>query len=172
MGTLEMLMVGLVGFIFYYYVVTFVLWFSHWFSHQSWSPFRSLHVLGHHVIYPNSRQSLSTRFHYSRGKHDSNFSFLPWLTLLLAMEYFLLPRWLFIVCFINMIIVVFEHGMIHLQFHLIQTPLSRFRWFARAREIHFVHHDLDKNFGIADHFWDRIFGSYFEPIPLSQEKSK
>lgn len=172
MNTPEMLMIGLVGSIFNYYVVTFALWFSHWFSHLSWSPFRNFHVLGHHALYQNSRQSLSTEFHYARGKHDSNFSFFPWLTLVLAVEYFLLPRWLFITCFLNMIITVAAHSMIHLQFHLTRTPLSRFRWFARAREIHFVHHDLDKNFAVADHFWDRIFGSYFEPMPLPRKKSQ
>jgi sterol desaturase/sphingolipid hydroxylase (fatty acid hydroxylase superfamily) len=56
----------------------------------------------------------------------------------------------------------------HLQFHVSASPLKRFAWFCRARSIHAAHHDDDVNFMVADHFWDRVFGTYAKiEIPLS-----
>lgn len=143
-----------------YYGTTLSIWFGHWFSHLQRSPLRNFHVLGHHVLYPTSRSILSDRFRYGSGKRDSTFAFLPWLILQLIVGYVVLPWWLFLVCFVEIAAITTLVSYIHMQFHLWDSPLGRFDWFLRARTVHAVHHDLDKNFMVADHFWDRRFGTY------------
>jgi len=160
----EAALMGCAGLPLNYYLVTFALWFGHWFSHLSWSPLRDFHVLGHHFLYPNSRHALSARFHYSHGKHNSNFAFLPWLSLVAVTEFLLLPPWQFMACIFIAVLIVSAHSFIHLQFHIADSPLLRFRWFQYARDTHFIHHDKDKNFMVADHFWDRAFRTYQKPL--------
>jgi sterol desaturase/sphingolipid hydroxylase (fatty acid hydroxylase superfamily) len=36
----------------------------------------------------------------------------------------------------------------------------RFKWFLKARRLHEYHHDLDINFMVADHFWDKCLRTY------------
>lgn len=143
-----------------YYVTTLALWFGHWFSHRWWSPLRDFHVLGHHVLYPNSQSMQTPTFLYAHGRHDSNFALAPWLLLVAFAEFFLFPFWLFAMCLVNSVVTVSLTSYIHLQFHLFDTPLERFGWFRKARTAHTLHHDADRNFMIADHFWDHVFGTY------------
>jgi len=143
-----------------YYATTFAVWFGHWSSHLPRSPFRGFHVYGHHRLYPDSAHSRTERFRFGSGRHDSLYSLLPWLFLLLAVQWMALPRWLFLVCSCETVLVAVAISCVHQGFHLNHTPLARFAWFRRARAIHEAHHDDDVNFMIADHFWDRVARTY------------
>jgi hypothetical protein len=146
-----------------YYATTFAVWFGHWSSHLRWSPFRSFHVYGHHRLYPDSAHSRTEHFRFGSGRHDSLYSLLPWLLLLLALQWIALPHWQFLGCVSETALVAAGISYVHQNFHLTRTPLVRFAWFQRARAIHETHHDDDVNFMIADHFWDRVAQTYVPP---------
>ncbi len=146
-----------------YFATTLTLWFAHWSSHLAWSPLWGCHVGGHHALYPTSRELLSERFRYGSGKHDSNLALVPWLVLQAAIEYAALAGRPFLVCVLESLVLVSVFAYVHIQFHVRRSPLRRFAWFLEARRRHARHHDLDKNFMVADHFWDRLFGTYCGP---------
>ena len=53
---------------------------------------------------------------------------------------------------------------VHAQYHVRGSWLQRYRWFRRGRLLHAAHHrDTTKNFGLIDHSWDRLFGTFFDP---------
>jgi len=143
-----------------YYLTTLTLWFGHWFSHRASSPLRGFHVLGHHVLYPDSAHVLSGAFRYASGRRDSLYALVPWLVLQQIGLFILLPNWLFLPSLLIAFAVLSMTTYCHLQFHVSESPLERFGWFCRARSIHAAHHDEDVNFMVADHFWDRVFGTY------------
>ncbi len=146
-----------------YYATTFSIWFGHWFSHLGSSPLRDFHVKGHHAIYPHSRNVRSEVFKYNRGKYDSNFALLPWLILQTVMEYVFLPLSVFVGCLMQTTVITTLVGCTHIQFHLRHSNLERFKWFLKARRLHESHHDLDVNFMVADHFWDKRLGTFYSP---------
>lgn len=146
-----------------YYAYTLAIWFGHWFAHVRWSPLRNFHLLGHHRFYPNSCRLTSDKFIWGHGKENSNVALSPWMLLVCAIQYFTLPDTVFVVTTIHALLLITTVGLVHNQFHLNATPLNRFRWFRRARTEHAVHHDLNRNFMVADHFWDRIWGTYQNP---------
>ena len=145
-----------------YYLTTLSLWFGHWLSHRAASPLRGFHVLGHHALYPGSARVLSRTFLYASGKHDSLYALVPWLVLQQIGLFVLLPEWLFLASLLSAIAILSMTTYCHLQFHVSASALERFAWFRRARSIHAAHHDDDVNFMVADHFWDRVFGTYAE----------
>ena len=68
--------------------------------------------------------------------------------------------------FVQIAAIIILIGYIHENFHLLRPRLKPFGWFRCARDLHDLHHDGNVNFMVADHFWDRIFGTYrpvFEP---------
>jgi sterol desaturase/sphingolipid hydroxylase (fatty acid hydroxylase superfamily) len=145
-----------------YYAGTLCLWLGHWFSHQPWSPFRNHHLLSHHYVYPDSLHCRSRRFLMFAGKYDSNKALFPWFLLAALLECILLPGWLAACGVLELVLVAAWFAWVHLQFHLEQAPLDRWNWFQHARARHLIHHDCDKNFGVSDHFWDRLFGTFTE----------
>lgn len=151
-----------------YYLTTLTLWFGHWFSHWASSPLRGFHVLGHHALYPDSARLRSATFRYASGRHDSLYALIPWLLLQQIVLFAVLPTWLFLTSLLAAIAVLSATTHCHLQFHVSKPWLERFAWFRRARSVHAAHHDRDVNFMVADHFWDRVFGTYAEirmPFP-------
>jgi hypothetical protein len=145
-----------------YYMTTFSVWFGHWFAHVPRSPTRRFHVDGHHAIYPSSTQSRGASDAYQGGKGGTNsvWSLLPWLLLQVSIEALVLPRWAFALCFLETALLLTAINYVHEQFHLVGSPLERFEWFVRARDVHAIHHDLPANLMVADHLWDRVFGTF------------
>jgi hypothetical protein len=146
-----------------YYATTFSIWLGHWVSHRQQSPFRDFHVLGHHVLYPTSRDMLSHRFRYGSGRHDSIVALIPWLVLQVAGLALVLPLWLVPGAIVELVAGVALLSYLHVQFHQHGSGLAKFDWFMRARAAHAVHHDRDKNYMVVDHFWDRRFHTYCDP---------
>jgi len=156
-----------------YYVATFCLYLGHWFSHLPWSPLRNHHVLSHHRLYPHSSDCLTTSFHMATGEHDSTKALLPWLLPPVALYGLMLPPVLAVVSTLELALATAVITWIHVQFHLIASPLARWEWFLIARDRHGVHHDWDVNFAVADHIWDRAFGSFVEaPTDLLSRRGR
>jgi sterol desaturase/sphingolipid hydroxylase (fatty acid hydroxylase superfamily) len=143
-----------------YYVTTLAIWAGHWFSHQYYSPPREFHVGGHHALYPHSASSLSARFLYGTGRNDSLFALLPPLLVLGALIAVCTSGWIRWTLLAEAGAVSAASSWMHAQFHIGPTVLRRYRWFQKARQQHWLHHDQDVNFMVADLFWDRVFGTY------------
>jgi sterol desaturase/sphingolipid hydroxylase (fatty acid hydroxylase superfamily) len=75
-------------------------------------------------------------------------------------EYAVLPLWLCVICLLETTSIVVALNYLHTQFHLLGPRLEQSRWFLEARARHEHHHDLDVNFMVGDHFWDRCFRTY------------
>lgn len=149
-----------------YFLTTFSIWFGHWFSHLKGSPLSGFHMSGHHVIYLNSKSVLSEGFRYGSGKQDSSFALVPPLILQAMLLYLLLPLPAFLVCFIEGTAIAVIVGYIHIQIHVRGSKLEKFAWFSKARSEHASHHDMDKNFMVGDHFWDKCMGTYVAREPV------
>ena len=143
-----------------YYLTTLTLWVGHWFSHLDGSPLRAFHLSGHHTFYPHSRAMRSRTFQYGSGATSSIHALLPWLALQLLIECAVLPLWLCVICLLETTSIVVALNYLHTQFHLLGPRLEQSRWFLEARARHEHHHDLDVNFMVGDHFWDRCFRTY------------
>jgi len=70
---------------------------------------------------------------------------------------------LFVICLIQTIAITSLVGCTHIQFHLRNSKLERFKWFLKARRLHEYHQDLDINVMVADHFWDKCLRTYCNP---------
>ena len=143
-----------------YYFTTLAIWVGHWFSHLSYSPTHEFHVGGHHALYPHSRGSLSERFLYGTGSHDSLFALLPALVLQGLVIGFCTHGWLRWLLEAEAVAISFASSWLHAQFHIGGTFLRRYEWFRKARREHWVHHDEDMNFMVGDLFWDRVFQTH------------
>jgi len=59
------------------------------------------------------------------------------------------------------------HIYLHQQYHLAHSRWSRFEWFRRKREMHFVHHcEVHKNCAIVEFWIDRLMGTWQEQSPI------
>ena len=149
-----------------YYATTLALWFGHRFSHLPKSPLRTFHLSGHHTLYPHSRSIRSERFLYGSGRASSIPALLPWLVLQAGASWLLLPARLYAPALVETICLAALFNYVHTQLHLLASPLEPFGWFREARRRHALHHDLDVNFMVADHLWDRVFWTYRDGDPL------
>lgn len=83
---------------------------------------------------------------------DNNFSYIT-------------NRYLFIGLFIVVTTVFVWNWWIHAAYHIKDHWLNQYQWFQKDKKIHFQHHvDPKVNYGIASHFSDIIFGTYYEPL--------
>ena len=145
-----------------YFLTTLAIWFGHWASHV-WQPLRTSHVLGHHRLYAGAHGLRSERFRYGSGRHDSLIAQVPPHVAQALLLLFALPRPLFVICAIEMVALVAGFTWLHAQFHLTRPRFRRFTWFEDVRRAHDAHHRRDVNFMVADHSWDRVFGTYAVP---------
>ena len=143
-----------------YYLTTLMIWLGHYLPHQRGNVLRQFHLGGHHAHYPDSGHARSERFQYGKGRNDSLVPQLPWLIgLMIAFWLVLAPAWA-MAASVELWAIALLNSYVHLNFHLSRTWLSRYAWFRLAQARHDIHHDRDANFMIADHFWDRRFGTF------------
>ncbi|MGH8456907.1 MAG: hypothetical protein ACRETW_08740 [Stenotrophobium sp.] len=159
-GSLVILPIAGIGL---YYLTTLMIWLGHYLPHRPDSRMRQFHLGGHHTHYPDSRHARSERFHYGKGRNDSLVPQLPWLIGLATALWIALPAGLVWAAMLELSLITAAHSYVHLHFHLGGTWLSRYAWFRRAQATHDIHHDRDVNFMVADHFWDRCFGTFERP---------
>jgi hypothetical protein len=143
-----------------YFATTFALWFSHWFAHLRRGPLTGFHVRGHHRLYPSGAACLADSFRYGKGREDSVYSFVPWLAVLAAAIWWILPLGLAVAVTAEGMVVVGLFSYLHEQFHVSGSRLESSERFLRARALHFRHHDRRVNFAVYDHFWDFAFGTF------------
>lgn len=62
--------------------------------------------------------------------------------------------------------VLFWNWYIHKCYHTEDCWLNSYAWFRQERKRHMVHHkNIHKNYGIASHFCDKLFGTYIDKTP-------
>jgi sterol desaturase/sphingolipid hydroxylase (fatty acid hydroxylase superfamily) len=159
-GTAAILLIAAIA---VYYLTTLMIWVGHYVPHRPNSRLREFHIGGHHTLYPDSQHARSPRFLYGWGRHESLVPQLPWLVVLAAVFWVVLPQGLALAATTELLVVASVHSYVHTQFHLTSSWMSRFAWFRHAQTTHDLHHDRDINFMVFDYFWDRVFGTFEAP---------
>jgi sterol desaturase/sphingolipid hydroxylase (fatty acid hydroxylase superfamily) len=89
-------------------------------------------------------------------------AFVPIAVLLVVLG----PWWLLAGYVAGLSFAVWWHVYLHAQYHLNGSPWSRFAWFRRKRELHFVHHRrVHTNYAIVEFWIDKLLGTYKEQRP-------
>ncbi len=113
--------------------------------------FHHVHYLGNHVV--------ST--HYLDNGDDNTLFFLTPVAVVVGLSYLFLRLDLFMVQVAAMSLSFYGHVYIDKQYHVAESWLSRFSWFRRRQQLHFVHHRYANcNFAVIDNFWDQLLGCY------------
>jgi sterol desaturase/sphingolipid hydroxylase (fatty acid hydroxylase superfamily) len=121
--------------------------------------FHHAHYSGDHVISP----------HYLDNGDDNTLFFLAPVALVVGLSYFFLRLDLFLVQLAAMSLSFYGHVYVDKQYHVAGSWLSRFSWFRRKQQLHFIHHrHANCNFAVIDYFWDRLLGTYRGIEPTRQ----
>jgi sterol desaturase/sphingolipid hydroxylase (fatty acid hydroxylase superfamily) len=116
------------------------------------------HINFHHTYY--SKDHLVSATYHGEEGNNTPFFFVPVL-LVGGGAYFLLPLYLFVALVIACAASFYAHVYFDKEYHVEGSRLSRFAWFRRKQELHFVHHrHANRNFGVIHFFWDRLLGTY------------
>jgi len=119
------------------------------------------HVAFHHTYY--SKDHLVSKLYFGREGNNTPFFLIP-VFLVGISAFFLLPFDFFLVLMTTCSLSFYAHVFLDKEYHVEKSPLQRFAWFRRKRELHFVHHrHADSNFAVIDFFWDRLLGTYRAP---------
>ena len=153
-------------------VLTFLLgsFFQAWLhvilGHRPWGgPLYVNHVTCHHTLYSGS--TMTTPRYLDEAKSNTTFYLVPAFATI-AVGFYLMPVGFFIACAVGMGFAFVTLVYVHVQFHLISSPLQRFHGFLRLQRLHVVHHkDMGKNHSLLFPFWDRLFGTYQSAEALS-----
>lgn len=137
----------------------------HWLLHQRWTQiFHRAHMEHHLELYPPGKMTSDT-YKAARWYHRGPLLFTPPLILILGAAGGLLwwahaPLWCLGVFGVSIIGYGLLNDYFHDSFHVRRHPWNRYKWYKQLRILHFVHHhQMDRNFGIFNFIWDRIFGT-------------
>ena len=117
----------------------------------------SAHAIGHHGIY--NKNNLRTETFEDCESHALNYYGIPIVVVAI------LTWWAggLLVMTANLVGVFFTfrwHMYLHEHYHLLDTPLERFAWFRKKRELHFIHHeDARYNFAVVEFWIDNLMGT-------------
>jgi len=119
------------------------------------------HIRFHHADYAEGH--LVSAAHRRNEGNNTPYFLIP--TILVAGAMFLvLPVDLFLVVTAASAASFCAHVYLDRQYHTEASSLSRFVWFRRKQQLHFVHHlYANSNFAVIDSFWDRLLGTYQNP---------
>ena len=100
-----------------------------------------------------------------RGDEGNNTPYFLIPTVLVAGVVFLvMPLDLYLVVIAASAASFYAHVYLDKEYHVAVSRLSRFAWFRRKQQLHFVHHlHTNSNFAVIDFFWDRLLGTYRRP---------
>lgn len=148
-------------------VITLLGYLLHKALHQKWMGrlYRS-HLVHHYTLYPpEDYQSYEYR---DAGKDNTTFIFtaaaipLAIIPVALFILHILSLKLLLTIAF-SMAIFGMAHDYLHDAFHIRGYWLTKYKWFNKLVDLHYVHHIfVQKNLGIYSFFWDRLFGSFKE----------
>lgn len=118
------------------------------------------HLYNHHGIY--SSNILVSDTYLDETESLDLYYAIPGILVALC-AYWALPYDLFVVHIAGLALSTAAHLYLHTQYHLRQSWLARFPWFAKKQRLHLIHHkDMTKNFAVVEFFWDRVLGTYEE----------
>jgi len=119
------------------------------------------HINFHHRYY--ARGHLASAAYKGQEGNNTPFFIIP-TVLAGATAFFLLPLALFLAMTLTAAASFYAHVYFDKAYHVEGSPLERFAWFRRMRQLHFVHHlHANSNFAVIDFFWDRLLGTYRKP---------
>lgn len=135
---------------------------THWSLHQKFTGrLNKSHMTHHLILYPISNY-MSNQYR-DAGKDNTVRIFalasvpmlsIPILLLLFGKISLFIALW----SMVEMIILGLLHDTIHDSFHLHKSIWKKFPGYKRWGKYHYLHHvDMQKNFGIFNFFWDRVF---------------
>jgi hypothetical protein len=126
--------------------------------HRIGGVFYRNHIRFHHRYYSKGHL-VSTTY---RGDEGNNTPYFLIPTILVASGLFLvLPFDLFLVVTAASAASFYAHVYLDKEYHVEGSSLSRFAWFRRKQQLHFVHHlHANSNFAVIDFFWDRLLKTY------------
>jgi sterol desaturase/sphingolipid hydroxylase (fatty acid hydroxylase superfamily) len=116
------------------------------------------HIQFHHAHYSDDHV-VSTHY-LDNGDNNTMFFLIP-IAVIVSLSYFFLRLDVLVVQLAAMSLSFCGHYYIDNQYHVAGSWLSRFSWFSRKQQLHFVHHRHGNcNFAVIDFFWDRLLGTY------------
>jgi sterol desaturase/sphingolipid hydroxylase (fatty acid hydroxylase superfamily) len=119
------------------------------------------HINFHHRFY--ARGHLASPAYKGQEGNNTPYFLVP-TALAGATAFFLLPLALFLAMTLTAAASFYAHVYFDKAYHVEGSPLERFAWFRRMRQLHFVHHlHANSNFAVIDFFWDRLLGTYRKP---------
>ena len=119
------------------------------------------HIRFHHTFYAKGHLVSSAY----RGDEGNNTPYFLIPTILVAGGvFFVMPLDLYLVVIAASAASFYGHVYLDKEYHVAGSCLSRFAWFRRKQQLHFVHHlHANRNFAVIDFFWDRLLGTYRRP---------
>ncbi len=138
-----------------------------WLGHNPWGGwfFRN-HISFHHTFY--ARGHLVSSIYRGADGRATPFFLVP-LGLIAAGLFFVLPIGLFLTLILAAGASFGAHVVLDRAYHVQGSWLTRFAWFRRKQQLHFVHHlHANANFAVMDFFWDRAFRTFRRPDPTGR----
>lgn len=127
------------------------------------------HMVHHLETYPHER-FLSDKYIHA-GRHSFVIWFVPVFLLTLAVQWFMLPFYLFVPAMATTSLVAWFNSRTHDAFHVRRAREGEtFSWMRRSHEVH--HRNMRWNFGIYWFFWDRVFGTFRKPSSAPPPSSR
>ncbi len=138
------------------------------FGHQRLGgPLYRNHLMFHHAQY--SRGVITTPRYLDEERTNTPFYLVPVFGIVF-LGYRLLPPSLFLGCAVGALVAYAVQVYVHVQFHLVASPLQRFHGFLQLQRLHAVHHrDMTKNHSLVFPLWDKLFGTFEPAEPVSPE---
>ena len=146
-------------FILIFLIGTFIGHALHWAMHKKWSGKLYKIHRAHHKLYTyNNYYSIRYR---SAGKDNSALYFVPLIALIVGSLILLAPSEFRLWLLLESIAIGSINEILHINFHLDDSWLKKFKWFRKLNDLHKQHHrKVNTNYGIFWFGWDRVFGSY------------
>ena len=142
-----------------YYVMSIVQTVLHRdFGHRNRIPaVFSAHAIGHHGQYP--KEKLKTETFVDCESHALNYYGIP-IVAVAALAWVVGGPLIMTANLLGVFFTFRWHMYLHEHYHLTKTPLERFAWFRKKRELHFIHHrDARYNFAVVEFWIDNLMGT-------------
>jgi len=119
------------------------------------------HIRFHHTHY--ARGHLVSSSYQGYEGNNTPYFLIPAI-IIAGVLFFVLPFNVFLAAALAGTASFYAHVYFDKQYHVQGSRLTRFAWFRRKQQLHFVHHlHANCNFAVIDFFWDRLLGTYRRP---------
>jgi len=160
------MIVSLIVFISIVYVISALLgYLFHKLFHQKWAGFLATSHMVHHMERYPPEDLVSDAYRHA-GKHTTILLFVPVVITALLITgligYIGLVSPLYsLIGAVEILIISYMHNALHDAFHVKNSLWHKVPGFKSMQNHHFTHHfQMDKNFGIFDFTWDRVFKTF------------